>query len=68
MKFEELKPGDRIELHPATDLWVRGARFGTVVLKKAKTALTPNGAIVVHVDKIDRIRRFHPENILRRID
>jgi hypothetical protein len=21
---------DRVELHPATDLWMRGARFGTV--------------------------------------
>ena len=25
------QPGDRIELHPATDHWKRGARFGTVV-------------------------------------
>lgn len=25
------KPGERIELHPATDMWMRGARFGTVV-------------------------------------
>ena len=23
--------GDRVELHPGTDLWMRGARFGTVV-------------------------------------
>jgi len=23
--------GDRVELHPATDMWMRGARFGTVV-------------------------------------
>jgi hypothetical protein len=22
--------GDRVELHPATDLWMRGARYGTV--------------------------------------
>ena len=22
--------GDRVELHPAHDLWMRGARFGTV--------------------------------------
>lgn len=26
----EIKVGDRIEAHPATDLWMRGARFGTV--------------------------------------
>jgi len=23
--------GDRVELHPGTDLWMRGARYGTVV-------------------------------------
>ena len=23
--------GDRVELHPACDLWMRGARFGNVV-------------------------------------
>ena len=23
--------GDRVELHPATDLWMRGARYGEVV-------------------------------------
>lgn len=25
------KPGDRIELHPACDLWMMGARYGNVV-------------------------------------
>ncbi len=25
------KPGDRIEMHPATDFWMMGARHGTVV-------------------------------------
>ena len=24
-------PGTRVELHPATDLWMRGARYGVVV-------------------------------------
>jgi hypothetical protein len=23
--------GDRVELHPATDLWMSGARFGVVI-------------------------------------
>jgi hypothetical protein len=23
--------GERVELHPATDLWMMGARFGTVI-------------------------------------
>lgn len=25
-----VKVGDRVELHPATDRWIRGDRFGTV--------------------------------------
>lgn len=28
--LSDFTPGVRIELHPATDLWMRGARFGTV--------------------------------------
>jgi hypothetical protein len=27
----EYKVGDRVEIHPATDLWMMGARYGTVV-------------------------------------
>ena len=27
---QTFRAGDRIELHPACDLWMRGARFGTV--------------------------------------
>ena len=23
--------GDRVEIHPGTDLWMRGARYGTVI-------------------------------------
>lgn len=29
--LEEMVKGQRIQLHPATDLWMRGARYGTVV-------------------------------------
>ena len=27
---QQFAPGDRVELHPATDLWMRGARYATV--------------------------------------
>jgi hypothetical protein len=30
MEINEIREGDRCELHPATDYWMRGARFGTV--------------------------------------
>lgn len=29
--------GKRVELHPGCDLWMRGARFGTVVREKGDT-------------------------------
>lgn len=45
-----VKIGDRVELHPATDRWIRGDRFGTV----AKI-----GRKYVHV-KLDRSGRTLP--------
>jgi hypothetical protein len=29
-KLSDFKVGDRVELHPETDLWMRGNRFGMV--------------------------------------
>lgn len=40
--------GDRVELHPATDLWMRGARFGEVV----GTSQTPDDRVKVELDKL----------------
>jgi hypothetical protein len=39
-----VRVGDRIELHPAHDLWMRGARFGTV------RRLLPGDLAVVKMD------------------
>lgn len=49
--------GQRVELHPATDLWMRGARFGTV---------EKIGRVRVHVrvDRLGRIVPVHPRNLL----
>jgi len=38
--------GDRVELHPCTDLWMRGARYGVVV----GMSLTPNDRVKVELD------------------
>jgi hypothetical protein len=42
------KVGDRVEIHPATDLWMRGARFGVVV----GSSITPKDRVRVELDKI----------------
>lgn len=38
--------GDRVEIHPGTDLWMRGAKYGTVV----GVSLTPNDRVRVRLD------------------
>lgn len=40
--------GDRVELHPGTDLWLRGARYGTV----EGVSLAPNDRVHVRLDKM----------------
>lgn len=40
--------GDRVELHPGTDLWARGARFGTV----RSVSATRDDRVHVELDKL----------------
>jgi len=58
MNMNDLKIGDRVEVHPATNAWIFGDRFGEV----AKI-----GRKYVHVlmDRSGRTLRFVPENIGR---
>lgn len=53
--------GQRVELHPATDAWMSGDRFGVVVKRGTK---------LVHVlmDRSGRVRRVAPDNILRVVE
>lgn len=39
----DFKPDQRVELHPATDLWMRGVRYGTVVkVGRKKVTIKPD--------------------------
>ena len=40
--------GDRVQLHPGTDLWMRGARYGIVV----GTSFTERDRVKVELDAI----------------
>ena len=40
--------GDRVEITPASDFWMRGARYGTVV----GLSLTPKDRVHVRLDKV----------------
>lgn len=58
MKKKDRDPriGARVELHPACDLWMRGARFGTVRAVK-------DGILLVRMDnpRIRKLQRFTPD-------
>jgi hypothetical protein len=52
----DFRVGDRVQLRPHTDLWMRGARYGTVVRL---------GRVHVHVDvdALGRVWAFDPHNL-----
>lgn len=56
MEIPALTIGQRVELHPVTDAWMMGDRFGEVVKV---------GRSLVHVrmDKSGKVRRLRPENV-----
>ena len=53
------KEGQGIELHPGTDQWMMGARFGTVVKTDHKT-----GLVHVRMDNLRNILKCKPDHIL----
>lgn len=55
--------GDRVQLHPATDLWMAGDRFGEV---KAITWNNTDGyyKYVIHTDSSGRHVRIRESDIL----
>jgi hypothetical protein len=66
-----MKKGDRVELHPATDDWMRGDRYGEVVgfgrAREYKDTFTGKinrvVPVLVKLDKSGKKKRFHPENV-----
>ncbi len=60
--------GDRVELHPATDWWMMGARYGDV---RGHVKLTLNGEAVMYRVKLDHklgIIHVAEQDILRKVD
>lgn len=48
---------DRVQIHPATDRWMRGDRYGEIE-RVTKTRLH------VRMDRSKQLVTFHPDNIL----
>lgn len=55
-KTGQFRAGDRVQLHPATDAWMMGDMYGTVIKV---------GRLLLHVrmDRSDKVRKVHPTNI-----
>lgn len=56
MKINALKVGQRVELHPATDAWMQGDRFGEIVRVGRTT-------VGVKMDRSGRTRSVAARNI-----
>lgn len=56
--------GDRIEIHPGTDLWMRGARYGVVIGRSG----TSEDAVRVTLDMCGARVFSGPTDRFRRID
>ncbi len=56
LTLNDFTKGDRIEMHPATDMWMRGARYGTIIGITRKS-------LRVELDHMAGIYRVSPDNI-----
>lgn len=48
---------DRVELHPATDAWMMGDKFGKVVKVTSRS-------VHVLMDRSGKVRRMHRDNVI----
>ena len=53
----DFKVGQRVQLHPATDRWMRGDKYGTVTKLGVKY-------VEVHMTTSGSTLRIQPENLL----
>jgi hypothetical protein len=53
---DQFRAGDRVQLHPATDAWMMGDRYGTVI-KIGRQLLH------VRMDRSGKVRKVSPGNI-----
>jgi hypothetical protein len=60
MELTDFRVGDRVELHPATDAWMMGDRYGAVVKIGRKY-------LHVKMDCSGKIRRLTPRNIYSKV-
>ena len=57
--IQDFRVDQRIELHPGTDQWMMGARYGNVVKIDEKT-----GFVHLRMDALRKILKWKPQHIL----
>ena len=57
MELKDLNVGDRVQMHPATDCWMRGDRFAEVML-------LGRSKVRVRFDRSSQVVDVNPRNIL----
>jgi hypothetical protein len=55
--------GDRVEIHPGTDLWMMGARYGTV----RSIVPTSEDRVRVEMDRVSGLRLSGPADRFRAV-
>ena len=65
-----MKKGQRVEIHPASDHWMRGDRYGTVTGFGRKREYWTDGGpniwavpVIVQLDKSGKKVRFHADTL-----
>lgn len=65
---DELERGDRVQLHPCTDQWMQGDRYGTITGAKhcpgSAPGEEPHGEFRVKLDISGRSIWLHEGNVL----
>ena len=57
MTVKDFYPRQRVKLHPATDLFMRGCRYGDVVRVGGRW-------VYVFVDRLCAVRKIAPHNLI----
>ena len=56
-----MRIGERVELHPGCDAWMRGDRFGVIVATLERHGVVTS--IRVKMDKSGRVLRLDPSRV-----
>lgn len=62
-----MKVGDRVQLHPSTDAWMRGDRYGEVTAEKVKSTRLHDVEFKMYRVRLDKSGRqfwFFSTNLL----